>query len=120
MRGWRPAMPRQAVLSQEQIRDLERDRRRKRPWEEGEEDCRARRRHPEGAEELSKDRREALEARRQRRRRRREEQARALLGGARGDPSLTRRGAYLGYGGGVQRRRGFVGWALPAQGEWVN
>lgn len=77
-------MPRQAVLSQEQMWDLERDRRRKCRWEEGEEDRQAKRRRLEGAEELGKDRRKALEARRQRRQRKREEQARALWGGLRG------------------------------------
>lgn len=45
-------MARQAVLSQEQMWDLERDRRRKCRCEEGEEDRQAKRRRLKGAEEL--------------------------------------------------------------------
>ncbi|KAM8918404.1 cyclin-dependent kinase 2-associated protein 1 isoform 1-T1 [Lycaon pictus] len=62
--GGRLAMPHQALLSQE------RERQKKRRWRE---DHQAKRRHWEGTEELGKDRRKALEARRQRQQRRKEQ-----------------------------------------------
>ena len=108
-------MPRQAVLSQEQMWDLERDRRRKWQWEDSAGDRQAKRQCSEGAEELSKDRRMALEARRQRRQRRREEQARALSGGPWG-PQPHSSGVYLGCGWGVEKK-GVCGVSPAGRGE---
>lgn len=96
-------MPHQAVLSQEQKWVW---RHRGKKWWQ----------RVEGAEELGKDRRKALEARRQRQQRRREEQARALWRGVgvggetRGDPLLTPCGACWGGGWDLEKR---VLWGGP-------